>query len=234
MRATFSLIPTLASLLLGACAGPVGARQSPDVRPYMLLDIGESMHADSRMEIADLGAAGAFDFETAIEGRWGLAAGVEFDVFENVDARVGWIVRRLRALDIEGLAFEPMTQVEAMGALLWEPMGRETTFGGWVPHLELRLGLVPHTRIPTIFGPGTADIPLKVDASSYWKWGLGAGLSRPMGSGLRFELGAIYEEAFDPAEADSVLVIGPNFQVPTHSEFSPRGWIFTGGFIWSL
>lgn len=234
MRATFTLLSTLASLLLVACTGPAGARRSPDVRPYMLLDIGESMHADSRLEIADLGPAGAFDFESTIQGRWGLAAGVEFDVSENADARVGWIVRRLRALDIEGLAFESMTQIEAMGAWLWKPMGRETSYGGWVPHLELRLGLVPRTRIPTIFGPGTADIPLKVDASSYWKWGLGAGLSRPMGSGLRFELGAIYEEAFDPAEADSLLEIGPNFQVPTRTEFSPRGWIFTGGFIWSL
>ena len=234
MRATFHLIFTPACLLVGACAGPVGARQSPDVRPYMLLDIGESMHADSRLEIADVGPAGSFDFESTIDGRWGLAAGVEFDVDENVDARVGWIDRRLRALDIEGLAFESMTQVEAMGALLWKPMGRETDFGGWVPHLEMRLGFVPRTRIPSVFGPGTADIPLNVDASSYWKWGLGAGLSRPMGSGLRFELGAIYEEAFDPAEADSVLEIGPNFEVGTHTEFSPRGWIFTGGFIWSL
>ncbi|MDP6368841.1 MAG: hypothetical protein QF615_04465, partial [Planctomycetota bacterium] len=129
----------------------------------MLFDLGESMHADSRLTIADLGPAGSFEFEATIDGRWGMGAGVEFDLSQDLDARVGWIVRRLRALDIEGLAFSSMTQVEAMGALLWEPLGEQTSFAGWVPFLEMRLGLVPRTRIPTTFGPGTADIPLLVD-----------------------------------------------------------------------
>jgi len=231
MRATFLLTFTLTTALLGACSGVKGTRQSPDLRPYVLLDLGESMHADSSLEIVNVGA---FDFESTIDGRWGLAAGVEFDVLYPIDARIGLIARRLRAVDIEGLAFESMTQFEAMGALLWEPMGREIYIGGWAPRFEVRLGLVPYTRIPTVFGPGTADIALEVDASSYWKWGLGFGLSRSIGSGVRFELGAIYEEAFSPAVADSQLVFNPGFQVPTHTEFSPRGWIFTGGFVWSL
>jgi hypothetical protein len=99
----------------------------------------------------------------------------------------------------------------------------------------MRLGLVPRTRIPTTFDPGgLLEQPLVVDASSYWKWGLGFGASRSLGSGLRFELGAIYEEAFAPAESDSILVISDVLQVSTHTEFSPRGWIFAGGFTWTL
>lgn len=237
MRASSLLNLPIAASLLASCAapsGPVTGGGNSSLRPYMLFDLGESMHADSRLTIADLGPAGSFEFEATIDGRWGMGAGVEFDLSQDLDARVGWIVRRLRALDIEGLAFSSMTQVEAMGALLWEPLGEQTSFAGWVPFLEMRLGLVPRTRIPTTFGPGTADIPLLVDASSYWKWGLGFGASRSIGSGLRFELGAIYEEAFEPAEADSFLVVSPVFQVPTHTEFSPRGWIFAGGFTWTL
>ncbi|MEO2146550.1 MAG: hypothetical protein ABGY32_11680 [bacterium] len=220
--------------MLASCAapsGPVTGVRNSSLRPYMLFDLGESMHADSRLEIADVGS---FGFESSIDGRWGMGAGVEFDWGQNVDVRVGWIVRRLRASDIEGLSFASMTQVEAMGALLFEPLGEQASLAGWVPFLEMRLGLVPRTRIHTTFGPGTADIPLLVDASSYWKWGLGFGASRSLGSGLRFELGAIYEEAFAPAESDSILVISDVLQVPTHTEFSPRGWIFAGGFTWTL
>ncbi len=237
MRASSLLNLLIAVSLLASCAAPSGSVTSApgsSLRPYMLFDLGESMHADSHLAIADLGPDGSFDFESTIDGRWGMGAGVEFDLGQNVDARGGWIVRRLRALDIEGLAFQSMTQVEAMGAVLWEPLGEQASLAGWAPFLEMRLGLVPRTRIPTTFGPGTADIPLHVDASSYWKWGLGFGVSRAINSGLRFELGAIYEEAIEPAEANSFLVVSDVFQVPTYTEFSPRGWIFAGGFTWTL
>lgn len=237
MRVPLRLFLSLLAAQLGACALPLGAAPGAEtsaVRPYLIFDLGESMQADSLLEIADLGPAGSFAFESTIDGRWGLSAGVEFDLFTGGYGRVGWAARRLRPLDIQGLAFGSMTQLEAMTSLLWEPLGRDEPIWGWVPHFELRLGLVPRTLIPTVFGPGTADIPLLVDASSYWKWGLGAGISRPLGQGLRIEFGAIYEEAISPAEADSFLVVSPVFQVPTHTEFSPRGWLFSGGLIWSL
>ena len=215
------------ALVLAACQSAGTSEAASGLRYSVLLDVAESMAAETELGIVGTDASGTF--ETSIEGRFGLGLLVEAPITPTVALRSGILTRTFRPVDVPGLRFEEATQWE--GQLGVRFRGEARSFASWRPWTEVRGGWVPKTKVDSIFGPGTIDAALGIEGDSYAKLGIAAGVEWSLGNRWRIEAGSAYDAPLGAAEAESVVDIG--IPAVTRTAIEPRGWTFWVGLSWS-
>ena len=215
------------ALVLAACQSAGTSEAASGLRYSVLLDVAESMAAETELGIVGTDASGTF--ETSIEGRFGLGLLVEAPITPTVALRSGILTRTFRPVDVPGLRFEEATQWE--GQLGVRFLGEARSSASWRPWAEVRGGWVPKTKVDSIFGPGTIDAALGIEGDSYAKLGIAAGVEWSLGNRWRIEAGSAYDAPLGAAEAESVVDIG--IPAVTRTAIEPRGWTFWVGLSWS-